>query len=259
MTGMSPEELDAVVLAVAVSGAGYVPLGEHGRCIGTTVRGTQCARYGYGGPEGGPPICGTHLSGDRLKAREEAERAARLRAFRALPADVQADRLRRTRFFVTASPACWSWPVPDLTAWEPKVPPVGAGDYAVSAETAAILRAVDSSPEGRARALLHEWQAGRCAVCETTRLELVTDHDHGTGLVRGLLCRSCNTREGVSYSPRDGRTVFTAYRERPPAAVLGISLRYWDPFTKEYARPAPPRPTGSDRWAPEHNGLAGLL
>lgn len=52
---------------------------------------------------------------------------------------------------------------------------------------------------------IKERQAGVCALCEKpeTRtskngrtFELVVDHDHATGRVRGLLCHSCNVAIG---------------------------------------------------------------
>jgi len=75
---------------------------------------------------------------------------------------------------------------------------------------------------------LRRWQAGACAMCSATRSRLLVDHDHGTGLIRGLLCASCNTAEGLQSAP-----VFIAYRERPPAVMLGVTEQYgsaWDGF-----------------------------
>lgn len=70
-----------------------------------------------------------------------------------------------------------------------------------------------SLPQRRqARAILMTLQRGRCAGCFMTGLTLHVDHDHSTGLVRGLLCPSCNRAEA------GGSTVaWGLYVERPPA------------------------------------------
>lgn len=92
-----------------------------------------------------------------------------------------------------------------------------------------------------------EWQAGRCAICGKVSA-LVTDHDHTTGLIRGGLCSSCNTTEGVSIAP-----VFVHYRHRNPASILGIAERYWHPIERAYAEPSPPP---VDKW--KNNPMKGI-
>src|SRR3990167_8082366 len=47
----------------------------------------------------------------------------------------------------------------------------------------------------RASALLKERENGRCAICNTN-MDLSVDHSHETGQVRGILCRSCNSKFG---------------------------------------------------------------
>lgn len=134
------------------------------------------------------------------------------------------------------TPTCWGWPIPvDLVE-----------------STKATHRAYWArlGPEEHAELVLSEWQAERCAVCSRVG-RLVTDHDHHTGRVRGLLCRSCNVTEGMRR--RDGG-VFDRYREKSPAAILGIISRYWDPLAKDYA----PDHTGEthDRWT--DNPMRGI-
>lgn len=39
-------------------------------------------------------------------------------------------------------------------------------------------------------------QNGRCKICDRSDIELVVDHCHSSGEIRGLLCRGCNLRLG---------------------------------------------------------------
>lgn len=76
--------------------------------------------------------------------------------------------------------------------------------------------------------ILRCWQADECAICSASRGRLLVDHCHRSGLIRGLLCTSCNTAEGLS-----GAAVYAAYRLRPPAVMLGVEAQYgspWDGF-----------------------------
>lgn len=147
-------------------------------------------------------------------------------------------------------PACWSWstnlPTEEDTQsrfWD------GIDTTGYSASTLDLLREAAGAMCNDDTALA-TWQAGRCAICGETDRRLVCDHDHATGLVRGWLCISCNTREGAAVGPG---TVFSAYRERPPTETLGLTIRYRDPLTREYVLPELP---GDYGW--EDNAAAGL-
>lgn len=61
-------------------------------------------------------------------------------------------------------------------------------------------------------------QQGTCALCLAPGpgSTLVVDHEHPTGLVRGLICQSCNLAEGRTPAGHD--PVIDAYRANPPAA-----------------------------------------
>lgn len=120
-------------------------------------------------------------------------------------------------------PACWSWPLPFSDGTEPPSSP--------------------QMPEDSGRDLLIAWQDGRCALCGETGA-LVEDHDHETGMVRGFLCRTCNSMEGHASEGADGR--IGCYRERPPTVILGIGFQYIDPWT---GRTAEHRTEGFDPWA----------
>ena len=115
--------------------------------------------------------------------------------------------------------AFWNWPVSDN-------------------DRRRAQEARDCTDPERARSiawkLLADWQDDRCAVCGG-RSDFL-DHDHKTGLVRGWLCHCCNTGEGSpTYIPGDW---FERYREKNPATILGIEIRYFSPFTG-WAEPDP--------------------
>lgn len=70
-------------------------------------------------------------------------------------------------------------------------------------------------------------QNGGCAVCHTTvpgnRCQYFdVDHDHTTGLVRGLLCRHCNVTLGCYENNQDLFVLFQAYlSEYDPKGMKG--------------------------------------
>lgn len=97
-----------------------------------------------------------------------------------------------------------------------------------------------------AKARILAKQNGKCALCQNERLlsEVVLDHCHTTGRVRGVLCTTCNGMEGKianaamrstyggrKHTPVDFVLAVVAYWEREPYPVLYSGVR-----TKEEKR-----------------------
>ncbi|WBB62107.1 endonuclease domain-containing protein [Streptomyces sp. WMMC500] len=127
-------------------------------------------------------------------------------------------------------PACHEWT-------PPAAPSCGA---AAPAAASAAPAAVRSAGAGGALAAIRRWQAGRCAVCGLSPARLVIDHHHVSGLVRGLLCESCNVAEGRRTSSY--AEPYASYRRRPPALIVGLTERYphWRPNAYHYVLGDPP-------------------
>lgn len=113
------------------------------------------------------------------------------------------------------------------------------------------------------RAALTAMQGGRCAVCQTGG-PLQADHDHDTGLLRGMLCQSCNVREGRT----GGDPAIDAYRASPPAAALGWMWKLPDWWTPADTREAAglgltaaeyAAPRGAARRHAAREGVFGML
>jgi hypothetical protein len=84
--------------------------------------------------------------------------------------------------------------------------------------------------------LLLDWHEHRCAACGTNMRDIVEDHDHATGLTRGYLCRSCN---GLEWRHKEPGCIYTMYRSRTPAMILGIQGIYVNMFGETPMRPPP--------------------
>jgi hypothetical protein len=72
-----------------------------------------------------------------------------------------------------------------------------------------------------------EAQGGTCAVCPGEAQHV--DHDHETGLVRGILCFNCNQALGIARDVPKTLRALAAYLEvhRQPALRLVMDMGQW--------------------------------
>lgn len=77
------------------------------------------------------------------------------------------------------------------------------------------LRVYDLTPDDYRRRW--EEQDGRCAICRSPSAFglLVVDHDHATGIVRGLLCGGCNTGLGLLGDTAESVGAAASYLRQP--------------------------------------------
>lgn len=82
---------------------------------------------------------------------------------------------------------------------------------------------------------IYAFQGQVCAICQRATgasRNLSVDHDHKTGLVRGLLCRPCNSVLGHLRDDRRAALRIYQYLGTPPAYFLGIHALHED-FRKD--------------------------
>jgi hypothetical protein len=74
------------------------------------------------------------------------------------------------------------------------------------------------------KAALLQRQHNQCCLCPEplTMLSACLDHNHKTGLIRGVLCRNCNGIEGKIYNLAN-----RAKRTLTPKDFLGQVILYW--------------------------------
>lgn len=112
-------------------------------------------------------------------------------------------------------------------------------DYSLTHEEAEAI-AQKRSPSSLAQygldretyALLVFFVGKRCPMCDKAFTEgrvrpRVIDHDHVSGLVRGIICRQCNDKVGHLHENVAWMRNAADYLTYPPALTMGIVAMHW--------------------------------
>lgn len=75
-----------------------------------------------------------------------------------------------------------------------------------------LKRAYNLTPEEFSLMVLE--QGGLCASCQKQNDNLCVDHDHDTGVIRGLLCQKCNSGIGLLGDNLEGLEKAVNYLKR---------------------------------------------
>ena len=101
---------------------------------------------------------------------------------------------------------------------------IDTDDVVLGTEAAFLSWAIDDLPPDKFTNAYRVslWHTGQCAICGLFG-DVLVDHDHASHLTRGMLCKSCNAREGKGH---DG--VYQAWREgQNPGTVYALAEEYW--------------------------------
>lgn len=91
--------------------------------------------------------------------------------------------------------ACYQrWKVQNLSGYKEKV---YARTRVYLREHGAAYKAKYKASNAEERERLLDKFERKCGICRSTARKLVLDHDHKTGVIRGVLCMRCNSALGM--------------------------------------------------------------